>query len=299
MMNIYDCFQYFDEDFLLDLRLNILDPYVKKFIITEATYTHNGDKKKLNFDINHFKKFKDKINYIVVDKKPPKILDLSSHESEKVKGQKSILNGMARDYFQRENLIHGLNDAKDEDIIMISDLDEIPNLNNLDFTTIKNKIIIFQQKMFYYKVNLFYENFVWHGTKACKKKNLISPQWLRNIKAKKYPSWRLDLFFSKKKYTDLFFVSDGGWHFTYLKTPEQLYKKLLNFAHHFEFEKSGLKIEDIKKLMDEKRIIYDHNIDQKEYKWSGLKKLKKLDKSYLPEYIYLNLDKYKDWYDFN
>ena len=59
-MNIYDCFQYFDEDFLLDLRLNFLDQYVKKFVITEATYTNNGDKKKLNFDIKNFKKFKTK-----------------------------------------------------------------------------------------------------------------------------------------------------------------------------------------------------------------------------------------------
>ena len=59
---------YFDEDLLLDLRLNILNEYVKKFVITEATYTHNGTKKKLNFDVNKFQKFKDKINYIVVDK---------------------------------------------------------------------------------------------------------------------------------------------------------------------------------------------------------------------------------------
>ena len=69
-MNIYDCFMYFDEDLLLDLRLNSLDKYVKKFVITEATYGHNGSKKKLNFDINKFKKFKDKIEYIVVDKEP-------------------------------------------------------------------------------------------------------------------------------------------------------------------------------------------------------------------------------------
>ncbi len=297
MMNIYDCFQYFDEDVLLDLRLNILDQYVKEFIITEATYTHNGDKKKLNFDINNFKKFKDKINYIVVDKQPPKIHDLFEDDSESVKGQKSIFNGMTRDYFQRNNLINGLKNIEADDMVLISDLDEIPNLENLDFLKIKNKIIIFQQKMFYYKLNLFYDNFIWHGTKACKKKNLISPQWLRNIKAKKFPFWRFDLFFSKKKYTDLFFVKNGGWHFTYLKTPEQLHKKLLNFAHHFEFKNSGLNIKDIRKLMDEKRIIYDHNIDQKEYKWSGNKKLKKINRIYLPKYINLNLEKYKDWYD--
>ena len=75
-MKIFDCFMYFDEDLLLDLRLNSLDSFVKKFVIAEATYTHNGTKKKLNFDINKFKKFKDKINYIVVEKQPQNILEL-------------------------------------------------------------------------------------------------------------------------------------------------------------------------------------------------------------------------------
>ena len=57
-MNIYDCFMYFDEDLLLDLRLNVLDKYVQKFVITEATYTHNGSPKKLNFDIKNFMKLR-------------------------------------------------------------------------------------------------------------------------------------------------------------------------------------------------------------------------------------------------
>jgi len=296
-MNIYDCFQYYDEDFLLDLRLNVLNQYVKKFIITEATYSHNGTKKKLNFDINRFAKFKDKIIYLVVDKVPPKILKFVDKDTESEKGEKSILNGMARDYFQRENLVRGLRDADDNDIVMISDLDEIPNLENIDLTKVKNKIIIFQQKMFYYKLNLLYKNFFWHGTKACKKKHLISPQWLRNIKAKNYPKWRVDLFFSKKKYTDLFIIKNGGWHFTYLKNPEDLEKKLLNFAHHYEFEKSGLKVNDIKKFIAEKRVVYDHAIDQKGYKWSGKSILEKINNDFLPTYISSNLGKFRNWLD--
>ena len=72
-MKIYDCFMYYDEDLLLEIRLNELNKYVKKFVIAEATYTHNGSKKKLNFDIQKFKKFKDKIEYIVVDDQPPNI----------------------------------------------------------------------------------------------------------------------------------------------------------------------------------------------------------------------------------
>ena len=93
---------FFDEDMLLDLRLNIMDKYVDKFVITEATYMHNGNKKKLNFDINKFKKFKDKITYIVVDEPPPGLLLVNENETEESKENKLILNGYKRDNFQRE-----------------------------------------------------------------------------------------------------------------------------------------------------------------------------------------------------
>ena len=296
-MNIYDCFMYFDEDLLLDLRLNTLDKYVKKFVITEATYTHNGNKKELKFDISKFKKFKDKISYHVVNKQPKNILGLIDGESKEKRGEKLILNGMARDYFQRENLIKGLSDILDDDIVLISDLDEIPNLKNLNLFEIKNNIYIFEQAIFYYKLNLIYDDFVWQGTRGTKYKNFISPQWLRNIKGKNYPKWRLDTFFSRKKYSNLVFIKNGGWHFTCLKTPEQLQKKLLNFAHHYEFEESGLKLDDIKKIIREKRIIYDYKADQKEYKWSGKSTLKKANTIVLPPYVASNLGIFKNWLD--
>ena len=298
-MNIYDCFMYFDEDLLLDIRLNTLDKFVKKFVITEATYAHNGNKKKLKFDINKFQKFRNKIIYLVVDKHPENILNVIKGEEKHKRGEKLILNGMARDYFQRENLSRGLKEAQNDDLILISDLDEIPNLKKLNFTDIKNNIIIFEQKMFYYKLNLFYKDFTWLGTKAVKNKNFISPQWLRNIKGKNYPKWRIDTLFSKKKYSNLLFVKDGGWHFTCLKTPEELEKKLLNFAHHYEFEESGLKINDIKKLIAEKRVMYDHKVDQKGYKWSGRSILKNINTEFLPDCISSNFDKYSDWLDSN
>ena len=109
--------------------------------------------------------------------------------------------------------------------------------------------------------------------------------------------WRLDTFFSKKKYSNLQYVSDGGWHFTCIRSPEDLEKKLLNFAHHYEFEQSGLKINDIRKLIKEKRVMYDHNVDQKGYKWSGKSILKKIENKLLPEYVCVNLNKYSDWLD--
>tara|TARA_B100001248_G_scaffold96717_1_gene71826 strand:+ start:3042 stop:3911 length:870 start_codon:yes stop_codon:yes gene_type:complete len=288
---------YYDEDLLLDIRLNALNKYVEKFVITEATYTHNGSKKKLNFNIDKFKKFKDKIIYIVVDQQPPNILDLNVSDTDERRAEKLILNGMARDYFQRNNLSKGLTEANTEDLIIVSDLDEIPNFESLDFKMIKNNIVIFEQKMFYYKLNLFYEDFKWLGSKAVKKKIFLSPQWLRNIKSRKYPKWRLDVLFSKKKYSNLYHVKDGGWHFTCIRTPEDLEKKLLNFAHHYEFEESGLKINDIKKLIEEKRVMYDHNVDKRGYKWSGKSILKKIDYNLLPEYISKNTDKFKNWLD--
>ena len=284
-MNIYDCFMYFDEDILLDLRLNVLNKYVKKFVISEATYTHNGNKKKLNFDINRFKKFKDKIEYIVVDKEPLNIRRINENDPEHIRGQKLILNGYARDNYQRESLNLGLKNLLDNDLIIVSDLDEIPNLEKIELKNIQNKIIIFKQKMFYYKLNLLYDEFNWFGSKACKKKNFLSPQWLRNIKSKKYPRWRLDLWFSKRKYINNFYVEDGGWHFTCIRTAQDLEKKLLNFAHHYEFEESGLKKNDLEKLINEKRVMYDHNVDQKGYKWSGKSKLKKINKDLLPSYV--------------
>ena len=296
-MNIYDCFMYFDEDLLLDIRLNSLHKFVKKFVITEATYTHNGTKKKLNFDINKFGKFKDKITYIVVDKQPENIANLSANDSKEKKGEKLILNGMARDYFQRENLIRGLNNIHDDDLVLISDLDEIPNLKELNVSKIGNNIVIFEQKMFYYKLNLFYKDYTWLGTKAVKRKKFLSPQWLRNIKGKKYSTWRIDTLFSKKKYSNLYFVKNGGWHFTCLRTAEELEKKLLNFAHHYEYEQSGLNIESLKKLIAEKRVMYDHNVDQKGYKWSGKSILENIDIKLLPEYVSNNLEKYSDWLD--
>ena len=285
-MAIYDCFQYFNEEHIANLRFNILNKHVDYFVIVESTVNHQGQKKDLHFKIEKYKKFKNKIKYIVVDDTPDIIK--KPHE-----GGESLV-----EQHQRNSLMKVLNTAKDDDLIILSDVDEIPDLKKLNQYNKKNKYVVFSQKAFAYKLNLLNkaEN-NWHGSKMCLKKHLKSPQWLRNLKFKKYPFWRLDTFFSKKKYSNLLFVKNGGWHFTCLRTPEELEKKLLNFAHHYEFEESGLKINDIKKLINEKRVMYDHNVDQKSYKWSGKAKLKKIEMSLLPDYISSNLAKYKDWLD--
>ena len=207
-MNIYDCFMFSDEFMLLELRMKILSKFVDKFVISEAKYLHNGDSKKLNFDINKFKEFKNKIEYIVVDHQPPNILSIENKEDDSELNRKKIINSIMRDNYQRENLAKAIQNADDNDLIIISDLDEIPKLNNIDLKNINDEILIFKQKMFYYKFNLYYDNFVWYGSKCVKKKKFISPQWLRNIKNKNYPKWRVDTLFSKKKYSNIKFIED-------------------------------------------------------------------------------------------
>ena len=294
-MKIYDCFMFFDEEMLLDLRLNIMDKYVDKFVITEANYMHSGKSKKLIFDINKYSKFKDKIIYNVVDKQPTNIEPVHKNDDNETKGRKLINNSNKREHYQREMAQKPLDEAEPDDIILINDVDEIPNLKEVNFKKINKKIIIFKQKMFYYKFNLLYETFPWHGSRACKKKYFISPQWLRDTKQKKYPPWRLDTLFSKTKYTSIHYVEKGGWHFTNIKLPEDIEKKFLNFLHHQDFEESGLKLVDIKEMVKEKRILYDHSVDQRGYKWKGSKTLKKVNLSEMPDYLSENYKKYYNW----
>ena len=293
-MNIYDCFMYFDEDLLLDLRLNILQKYVKKFIITESTFLHSGKTKKLNFDIKKFKKFRDKIEYIVVDKLPDGIEKINPDDNVELRNKKILDNSLKRENNQRNQLMQGLKNVSDEDLVLSSDLDEIPNFQNFKFN---NRIVLFEQNVFYYKFNLMQPNFKWVGTRACKKKHLISPQWLRNIKNKIYPVWRLDVLFSKKKYSDINLVKNGGWHFTSIKKPEDIFYKFSNYLHHLEFEESKINIQDVEKLIQSKKIIYDHSIKQEGKKFNSKNNLVKVNNNLLPNYLVQNKDKFLDWFD--
>jgi len=294
-MKIIDCFMFFDEEMLLDIRLNILDKFVDKFIIVESTYTHSGKKKKLIFDINKYPNFKKKINYIVVKDTSPDIEEINKGDSKLDITLKEIMNGVKRDNFQRNEIQRGLTNVDDDDWVIISDLDEIPDLNNINFNLVQKKIIFFKQKFFYYKFNLELKNYLWIGSKACKKKHLKSPQWLRNIKGRIYPKWRLDILFSKKKYSNVFFVKNGGWHFSYIKTPKDIENKLKSYSHHREYDLKPLGIEKIQNLINSKEAIYDLTVDQTQYKFGGGPKLEKIDKQLLPEYIYCQEEKFSDW----
>ena len=202
-MKIYDCFQFFNEDTILDLRLNILDELVNFFVIVESTTDHQGNKKKLHFNMNRFKKFEKKIIHIVVDD----TLDIIKKPHI---GQNSLV-----ERHQRNSIMRGLKNCADDDLIIISDVDEIPDLRKLNLFNKKNRYAVFAQKKFDYKLNLLNETEGdWHGSKICLKKNLKSPQWLRDLKFKKYPFWRID------KVRDIQIIKDGGWHFSYLQSQK-------------------------------------------------------------------------------
>ena len=293
-MNFYDCFMYYDEDLILDLRLNLLNKYIAKFVIVESCYTHSGKKRELKFDIKKYKNFQDKIIYIPIDTLPKEIEEIKTSDSKDQKNSKILNNSLARENYQRNQISFGLKNCNDNDLVIISDVDEIPNLESFKY---KKKISIFKQKMFYYKFNLKHPTLTWVGSKACKKKDLISPQSIRNIKSKIYPLWRLDVYFSKDKYFNLNFVDNGGWHFTNLKTPEDIHFKLSNFLHHHEYEESKTSLQDIKNLVKEKKINYDHQADKKQEKWKALISLTRASDSELPLYLIKNKEKYLKYFD--
>ena len=297
-MRIFDCFMFYDEEVVLDIRLNSLKNSVDCFVIVESKFYHNGKKRDLKFDINKYPKFKDKIIYIVQDEEPLNLETVKKEDDEGTKSYKQIFNAHKRENFQRNQISKALDKANEDDLILISDVDEIPNLKDLNVAKVNNKIVIFEQEIFYYKLNRYLEGFTWHGTKACKKKNLKSPQWIRNVKNKKFNFWRLDTFFSETKYINKIFIKSGGWHFSNLKNPVDIENKLKSYLHHRDFDVENIDLKEISKLMRNNETIYDMFADKKDKKFSENKrKLNLYPKNKLPQYILANENKFKEWLD--
>jgi len=290
---------FYDEDVILDLRLNILNEYIDYFVIVESKFFHNGKERKLRFDIENYSKFRDKIIYIIQDNQPSGIQEILKSDDEGTISAKEIKNALLRENSQRNLISQGLKMAADNDLILISDVDEIPNLEKVKLKETKNEILMFVQDIFYYKLNRYLPNFQWFGTKGCLKKNLKSPQWLRNIKNKKYSFLRIDTFFSDKKYINKKFINHGGWHFSNLKNAEDLELKLKSYLHHRDYEVEELGKTKIEKLMKTNETIYDMFGDKTSKKY-GDDKRRKLDVyeiNKLPIFIQKNLEKYKNWID--
>ena len=283
---------------ILEIRLNMLNKYVDKFIISESKYTHSGAKKKLNFNIKRFSEFKNKIIYIPIENEPSDLIYEKKDNDIFEQAANRRINSVKRIAYQRNKLMEGLAEANDYDFVFYSDNDEIPNFLNFDFEKNKNKIVMFKQKLFYYKFNLFCDLVDWFGTKGCIKKNLVSFEWLRQLKTKKYPFYRVDTFFSKTKYTNVKIIDDGGWHFTRILSPEDIHSKELNAEHHDEYRLSNKDVPRIKDLVKRKMINYDFNAKSTDYKFSKEFKLKTLPLNDMPLYLQENAQKYSEWFDF-
>ena len=139
---------YFDEDLILDIRLNTLDKFVDYFVIVESTSTHSGEKNELKFDIKKYKDFKDKIIYLIYENIPKEIVNLDTIINEKHKEYNKIMNAVYRENSHRNYISEGLKNASNEDIIMISDIDEIPDPSKIKDFNVNNKYACFLQRNF-------------------------------------------------------------------------------------------------------------------------------------------------------
>ena len=290
-MKIIDTTTYFEEELMMDLRFNILDPYVDKFIVCESTFTHSGNKKKINFDKKKYPKFKDKIIHLVLENEPDDLI-----KKDHLDTIEKRFNSILRIKHQRNYIIKALEEFSINDLVIYSDNDEIPNLENIDLKNVKKKFLIFNQKLFYYKLDLVVPKLSWFGSKACKLKYLKSIDNLRNIKNKKYSLFRFDTYFSDIKNVSVKIVNNGGWHFSNLKSAKQLEKKYLNDENHAEYELKDTSYETIKDNILRKVVPYNYEVDKSSNQRFNETKLDNIDLNYLPKYINNNIEKYKEWF---
>ena len=289
-MKIIDSTTYFEEDLMMDLRFNILDPYVDEFIVSEATFSHSGKEKEIKFDKKKFSKFEKKINHIILEKEPNNII-----KKDKLSYVEKRHNSIMRIKEQRNHISKFLSKYSPEDFLIYSDNDEIPDLKNFDLQKIKKDVVIFKQKIFYYKFNLILPGIDWFGSKACKIKNLKTVDILRNSKNKKYAFYRIDALFSDIKHQSLQVVQNGGWHFSNLKTHEDLHKKYLNDENHSEYEALNLPVERVRQNIENWTIDYDHLAKKESQEKFKKVKLERIELDILPKFIQDNREKYIEW----
>ena len=266
-MKIYDCFIFFNENLLTEIRFNILDKFVDYFVVCESYYDHRGNIKGYLFEHKKFENFKDKIIYIKIDEFPNK------------------LGIWERQDYQRNFLKSGLKDAEPNDLIIYSDADEIINPKIIEnLKKIDDEVVICEQYCFYYKLNLLSEQYkdTWEGSRIIKYKNLKSFSWLRLIVKKnlKYSFFRFD------KFKRIKILEKGGWHFSYLMSEEDIQKKIKAWTHSELDTKENNSLEVIKKRVRENKDLFGRDM-----KFSKLE----FSEKFLPEYLIKNKKFYQNW----
>ena len=263
---IFDCITFYDENLLTNARFEILKDVVDYFIVCESKYDHNGNKKKINFKLKNDEHSK-KIRHIVIEENFPE-----------------LHSGWAIEEYQREKILPYIEDAKDDDYVMYSDSDEIPNPEILRKFNLKKKYGIFLQKFFVYKINVFnkYET-PWQGTRICKKKNLKSITHLR----KKIKVENLKKAFWKLQYEkNIQIFDDGGWHFNNLYDAETISTKLRNIQN----VDKGLKNVYTEIDMIKNKMLNLEDVFHRNHKYEKIS----IDEKY-PKYIRNNLGIFKDF----
>ena len=266
-MKVYDCFIFFNENMLTEIRFNILNKYVDYFVICESYYDHRGNVKGYLFDIKKFENFKDKIIYLKIEKFPDNI------------------GIWERQDYQRNYLLRGLKNINKKDIVIYSDADEIINPKLIaKCADIKNNVVICNQYCFYYKLNLLSDQYkkTWQGSRIVKFEFLKSFSWLRSIDKKnlKYSFFRFDKF----KRIQIF--EDGGWHFSYLMSEKEIQKKIKAWTHSELDTAENNNLETIKDRVRSNKDLFGRNITLTKIKFT---------KDHFPEHIIENKEQFKNW----
>jgi len=297
-MKVFDCFPFFCELDLLEIRLNLLDPFVDYFVIRESNLGFAGNEKKYFFEENKqlFSKFLDKIIYLKIDDNPNDFFNLPyiSNAQSKEEICKNMIykfvdestnwskheKHWGREFYQRECLHKGLLSCEDDDLILFGDLDEIPNpkilkqlLKNYTF----DKTYVFDQKTYYYYLNLWKED-NWRGTVLTS---------YRFLKDKPLNDFRLH----HTKYTANFIrggypfevIDNGGWHFSYMGGVERVIFKIESGGHQ-ELNNQFIK-SNVRSNISNRKDIFFRNGEMIEVP---------MDNQNYPEYILNNLDRYSN-----
>ncbi len=277
---VFDCFPFYNELDLLEIRLNVLNDVVDYFVLSESTRTFTGKPKPLYFEENkdRFKKFAHKIRHVIVDD--------SEYDSN--------IDVWQREFDQKNSVFRGISDCKDDDFVIVSDVDEIikPDLISKFVVNNSNSIAIIKQPCFYYYLNC-QSTEVFDKAKMAKFKHIKSPQQLRAYpKFSRHNSNKLvhTLFkwygsIRKRicvKFGSCVICEDGGWHFTYMKSPEEISDKITDFSHtEYNLDKFT-SIGSIQSRMKSFKDPYDRGYQLK---------IIEIDNSF-PEYIVNNQKKY-------
>lgn len=249
-MKVFDCFTYFNEDELLEIRLQTLDAHVDCFVIAEATHTQSGLPKPMNFRPERFARFAHKIRYILVDDMPLARNDAWANENH-----------------QRNALMRGLADAAPDDLILVSDLDEIPDPRGIAAYQTKYLRGTFIQRLFYYRLNnealdpASGAPLTWRGPQITTCRHLRgffgNTQNLRIYK----PTGPLRTL--RRKWLKSFSnqdIAEGGWHFSWVMPCDRMLAKIHSMAHQ-EFNTAQIaSLETIDQLLREGKDILQRNL---------------------------------------